>query len=323
METNNRIFIKLKYLFIIVIMVEIVLNYVLPSPYLFIGNIMILAVFYYVSKSIITKLYKDMRSVIYSIHHNDHYIIEDGDLGLLYDEVKQLQKRSEAYEQRIEDEKQKLRKTIEDICHQLKTPLTSISIYNELLENDYQQDYVKESSKQIEKMTYLINNLLTLAKLENNQIEFDFQDLYIKNVIQLSLQSLSSLVQSHNIIVEIDDCNVHLHCDESWLQEALSNILKNNIEHGCSKIHISFIEYDRYIKIIIHNNGEEIPSQDLPHIFERFYRTLHQQGVGIGLSLSQEIIQRHHGSIEVSNQNGVVFEILLPIYQLNHKYALS
>ncbi len=323
MEMNNRIFIKLKQVFFVVALVEVILYYFLPHRYFLVISLIMLSLFYYVSKSFIIELYADIRNVIQSIHQKNDYMIQDGDLGLLYDEVKQLQNRTNAYEQTIEEEKKKLRKTIEDICHQLKTPITSISIYNELLKNDYQKEYVEESYQQIEKITYLLNSLLTLAKLESNQIEFDFQDLYIKNIIQLSLQSLHSLLQIHDINVEIEDCHIHLYCDESWIQEAISNILKNNIEHGCSKIHISFVKYNQYIKIVIHNNGEEINSKDLPHIFERFYHTQNQQGVGIGLSLSQEIIQRHHGSIEAYNQDGVVFEIMLPIYQVTHKYQLS
>lgn len=323
MEMNNRIFTKLKQIFFMVILVEVIVYFVLPSDYFFVASLIVLMLFYYISKSFIVELYTDMRNVVKAIHQKSDYKIQDGDLGLLYDEMKQLQKRTDAYERTIEEEKKKLRKTIEDICHQLKTPITSISIYNELLKNDYQKEYVDESYQQIEKMTYLMNSLLTLAKLESNQIEFDFQDLYIKNIVQLSLQSLHSLVQTHDVNVEIEDCDIHLYCDESWIQEAISNILKNNIEHGCSKIHISFVKYNQYIKVIIHNNGEEINSKDLPHIFERFYHTQNQQGVGIGLSLSQEIIQRHHGSIEAYNQNGVVFEMMLPIYQVTQKYQLS
>lgn len=323
MKMNNKIFTKLKHVFLIITLVEVIFYFILPNHYFFIISLMMLSLFYYVSQSFIVELYTDIRNVIQSIYQKSDYKIQDGDLGLLYDEVKQLQMRTNAYEYRIEEEKKKLRKTIEDICHQLKTPITSISIYNELLKNDYQKEYVEESYQQIEKMTYLMNSLLTLAKLESNQIEFDFQDLYIKNIIQLSLQSLYSLLQIHDVNVEIEDCHIHLYCDESWIQEAISNILKNNIEHGCSKIHISFVEYNQYIKIIIHNNGEDIHPKDLPHIFERFYHTQNQKGVGIGLSLSQEIIQRHHGSIEVYNKNGVVFEIMLPIYQVTHKYQLS
>jgi len=268
-------------------------------------------------------LYKDMRQVIQSFHNPTDFQIQDGDLGILYDEIRQLQRRTHQYEITIENEKKKLRETIEDICHQMKTPLASIGIYNELLEVEYNKDYVQETGQQIDKMKYLVNTLLTLAKMESHQIHFDFQKLPIQYVIDLSLQSLHSMIEQSQVCIHIVNNQESFYYDESWLQEAFSNILKNNIEHGCSNITISAYQYDQYIKVKIHNDGPEIASKDLPHIFERFYHTQNQKGVGIGLALTQEIIHRHHGEIEVYNEQGVVFEILFPIYFVSEKHQLS
>lgn len=322
METNNIIFTRMKYVLWLSILVEIIFYFALPRFFLW-WSVLSLCCLYFLLKKQVQQLYKDMRNVIAMIHDQKSYEIQDGDLGLLYDEVKHLQKRSFAYEQTIETEKQKLRKTIEDICHQLKTPMTSISLYNELLENDYQLEYVQESSLQIEKMKCLINSLLKIAKLESHQVDFDFQDISLQDLFELSLQSLYSFIQKENILIDKKQCIGSICCDESWLQEALMNILKNNIEHGCTTIRITSQKYDQYMKIKIYNDGETIDPKDLPHIFERFYHIDHKHGVGIGLALSQEIIHRHHGTIEVYNQDGVVFEILIPCYQVSHKYQVS
>lgn len=95
------------------------------------------------------------------------------------------------------------------------------------------------------------------------------------------------------------------------------------MEHGCSKIKVTFEEHQQYIKCFIYNNGEEIKEKDLPHIFERFYHSAKQQGVGIGLALSKEIIEKHHGLVTAYNDNGVVFEITFPLFQMNDKYKVS
>lgn len=324
MKTNNRSFIKLRYVFILCLLIEIFFYKTTQSrDIFFICSLFCIGLLYLRCYLMMKNLYKDVRQVIQSFHNPQHFQIQDGDLGILYDEIRQLQRRSEQYEITIEKEKEKLRDTIEDICHQMKTPLTSISIYNELLEDEYHQEYVHETGQQIHKMQYLVNSLLTLAKIESHQIHFDFQYLPIRYVIDLSLQSLHSLIEQSHVHIHIEDKQDCFYYDESWLQEAFSNIFKNNIEHGCSNINIFFQNYDQYIKVKIYNDGSEIDLKDIPHIFERFYHTDRQEGVGIGLALTKEIVHRHHGEISVYNEQGVVFEILFPIYQLNQKYQLS
>ena len=279
---------------------------------------------YFFSDYILKKVYKDIRGVIQYTSQNKEVIIKDGDLGLLIDEVNQLKNRSDAYEKTLNKEKDKLRKTIEDICHQLKTPLTSISIYTELsLEKDNNNPYLKEINQQIDKMKYLIQSLLRLAKLQSHQINFEYEYLSVNNLINISLQSLHSLIQKSDVDINITEQDISFYYDEDWLQEAFSNIIKNSLEHNSSIIDISFKEYKEYLKIYIHNNGDEVSKKDLPHIFERFYHASHQEGVGIGLALSKEIIERHHGQVEVYNQAGVVFEVTFPKYQVSQKYKVS
>lgn len=323
METNNREFIYLRNKWIIILLVNMIVFYFVDSKFiLFIIVLISLTFLYFQSYQIISKLFTDMRNVIAYASQDQEMKIEDGDLGLLYDEMRNLKKRSKAYEVTIHEEKNKLRKTIEDICHQLKTPLTSISIYNELLLNENETDEnVVETQKQIEKMKYLINSLLKLAKLQSHQVVFEFEYLPVKDLIDLSLQSLHSLIEISQVEFIVHDTHISFYYDEDWLQEALSNIVKNALEQDCTIIDISFEEHSNYIKIYIYNNGSEMNEKDLPHIFERFYHTSHQNGVGIGLALSKEIIERHHGYIEAYNHNGVVFEMMFPKYKMKEKVS--
>lgn len=326
MKTNNREFIRLKYIALIILFLFIIIYLVgFSRDIMFVLGIILMGSLYISFQNVVKELYCEMREVIAYAANDQQTIIKDGDLGLLYNEMMRLKKRTVAYEKVIQQEKDKLHQMIEDICHQLKTPLTSISIYNDLLlDGKIQDNYFEEINQQIEKMKYLINSLLTLAKLQSSQIEFEFEYQSIQEVIQLSMQSLQPLIKKTRIQIHIEELETCFYYDESWLQEALSNILKNSLEQTCSRIDITFLEHQQYLKMFIYNDGEAIQEKDLPHIFERFYHTKKQQGVGIGLALSKEIIEKHHGSIQAYNdRNGVVFEILFPRYQMNNKFKVS
>lgn len=323
METNNKEFTKLNYIFIITL-VSLVLSFVIydEKQAVFIVSIICIFVLYLQAKKILKKFFIDIRNIIEYASQKKVAIIKDGDLGLMYEQITLLNKRALAYEETIELEKEKLRQTIDDICHQLKTPLTSVSIYTELLlEKDKTNEYLVNIDQQIQKMNNLIQNLLKIAKLQSHQVEFSFEDLPIEDVFNYAIESLHSLIKDTEI--KIQQTNIHFYYDESWLQEALSNIIKNSLEENCQHISISFKDHNQYIKIFIYNDGKEIEEKDLIHIFERFYHSSKQQGVGIGLSLSKEIIERHHGNIVVYNQRGVVFELTFPKYQVNEKYKVS
>lgn len=323
METNNKQFQQLRYVLYIALFIMIIGYFFLPREFLFICSILVILLLYIQNRSMIVNLYQTIRTIVEAIYHDTPMEILDGDLGILYEEVNLLKRRTIAYEKTIDKEKEKLRTTMEDICHQIKTPLTSINIYNQLLEDHYDVTYLKESQTQIEKIEYFINSLLHIAKLESNQVKFDFQKQSLNYILNLSLQSIHSLIENNDITVILPQNDITFYYDESWLQEALTNILKNNMEHGCHSITITVHEHDQYFKLFIQNDGDEIDACDLPHIFERFYHTNKQQGVGIGLALSKEIIHQHHGEIDVYNHNGVIFELLFPLSSLNETYHLS
>lgn len=323
METNNKEFIKLDKVLIIILGCMLLSFLLIESKeVIFLISLISISSFYFIAKSILKDFFIDIRSVIKYVSEGKEFIIKDGDLGLMYDEITLLKNRTIAYEETIELEKAKLRQSIEDICHQLKTPLTSVSIYTELLlGKDNENEYLMNIDQQVQKINYLIQGLLKLAKLQSHQVKFGFEDLSINQVMQMAIESLQSICQDTQITIQQTD--LHFYYDESWLQEALSNIIKNSLEENCQHISISFEEHQQYIKVFIYNDGKEIDEKDLPHIFERFYHTSKQQGVGIGLALAKEIIERHHGSISAYNQNGVIFELTFPKYQVSQKYKVS
>lgn len=326
METNNKEFRSMKLMFCLQLIIFISLAWCYYLSYhRFIGGLFLLLLIVMIVSFInhytmISNIYSQIRKVIQYIDNKQTGLIIDGDIGLLYDKVFTLEKRNKAYEEVIKKEKENLKNTIEDICHQMKTPLSSISINNELLLETIDDEKIMINQQQIDKLKDLISSLLTLAKLENDVVHFEFQKLPLKYLLDLSIQSIYSLIQEKEIIIDVQDKEFFY--DESWLVEAISNILKNALEQeAVTKIKINSQVIENYLKVYIHDNGQGIDSKDLPHLFERFYKSKnsHKESVGIGLSLTKEIIRLHHGFIDVYNDQGACFELTFPLYAISEK----
>ena len=217
-------------------------------------------------------------------------VVLDGDIGLLYERIMTLEKRNIAYEDVIKQEKENLKKTIEDITHQMKTPLSSISLNNELLLEMYDNEKLKVNQQQIDKLNHLIKSLLTISKLENNAISFDFQKLPVHYLLDLSLQNINSLIGNKKVIIK--DIEGEFFYDESWMVEAISNIIKNCLEQKyVTEVSISSEITSHYLKIYIKDNGKGFSQEDKKHLFDRFYKgdNSHKDSIGIGMSLVKEI----------------------------------
>ncbi|MEY8746003.1 HAMP domain-containing sensor histidine kinase [Paenibacillus tundrae] len=216
----------------------------------------------------------------------------------------------------LQQEKVFLRNLLSDISHQLKTPLASLIVFNEnLLKDDTMKPemrvkFLERSQRQLERMEWLIISLLKLARVEAGAIVFRKENVRIREVIERVLQSLRSISEQRAQKIFIDDhVDLSVQADEAWLTEAFINIIKNALEHtpleGC--IYIEFEENTLFQTINIRDEGEGISSEDLPHIFERFYRgsgTSKSQSIGIGLSLSKSIIEEQGGFISVDSTPG-------------------
>lgn len=243
----------------------------------------------------------------------------EGELSLLSHKLYILNKRYHTLLSQMHQEQIKLKDYIEDISHQLKTPITSMRLNEELLlENEFKEEHrqkIQHIYSQTLKMNHLVDDLLTLAKLDAHSIEFHFQDYPIELLIEDVEEQLSYLFIQNDVHLHLHHHQEMILCDYEWLEEALKNILKNSIEKNPhSFIDIEVYHYESITKIKIQDHGLGFLQEDLPHIFERFYRGVHKdyQGVGIGLSLAKEIVERHHGIIHAYNQNGAVIEISIP-----------
>lgn len=227
----------------------------------------------------------------------------------------------EQAEQSIE-QKEALAASVSDISHQLKTPLTSVLILldnleqNENMNQATRERFITEIARQIEGMNWLVISLLKLSKLDAGVVEFESKDIYLNDLL---LEITSNL----EIMAEIKEVEIVLECnhkikikgDYNWNKEAIQNIVKNAIEHSKNKTKVKIIveENSIYTQLLIKDEGEGINQEDLKHIFDRFYKAKNasENSFGIGLSLSKTIIEKQNGYIEVESKEGkgTIFKI--------------
>lgn len=214
-----------------------------------------------------------------------------------------------------------LKTALEDISHQLKTPLTSILIIlDNLIDNpemDYQTrvEFLHDLKRESIRIQSLIQSILKLSKFDSNTVQFIKQDIYLKQIVDEAIKNTESLADLKNIKINVEgNKKIKLNCDLLWQIEAVTNILKNCIEHSNenTKIDIKYNNNSVYSYITITDYGEGISKEDIPHIFERFYRGKNSanESIGIGLSLSKTIIESNNGIISVeSNSDKTTFII--------------
>lgn len=216
----------------------------------------------------------------------------------------------------LKTEKQFLVNLLSDISHQLKTPLSSMILYNDIMVNkelskEQRETFLLNNQNQLNRMNWLIQSLLKLARLDAKAVEIVKENQSLNETVLDSIDSIESRALKENINIDFKEKQqVFLNHDRPWLEEALINIIKNAIEHTASNgnVNIELIENPIYKRIIIEDTGEGIREEDMPNIFKRFYKaktSKKSDSVGIGLALAKSIVEAHNGIIEVQSRVGV------------------
>ena len=227
----------------------------------------------------------------------------------LYKLTVMLKEKADDFKAQRED----MYRLLSDISHQLKTPLTSIQILLDNLNESKNMDektrkkFIIEITKKIESMNWLIIALLKLSKLDANAVEFKKEKIDVSNMIENVVENLSIMAEIRDIQVMFDNKDiVYIQADYNWYKEAISNILKNAIEHARHNVTIKASENKVYTQIEIKDDGMGINKKDMKHIFDRFYKSQNsdENSIGIGLSLSKSIIEAQNGHIYVDSKDG-------------------
>lgn len=224
--------------------------------------------------------------------------------GIIRNNIKELKK-----------EKEFLVDILSDISHQLKTPLSSMIVYNDIMLNkelskEQTKTFLISNQNQLQRMKWLIKSMLKLAKLDAKAIELSKEEQSLNETVQESIEALESKAYEGGVKINlIEKDEVVFDHDRLWLEEALINIIKNGIEHtqAGGEISVEVFQNPVYRRVVIKDNGEGINEEDLPNIFKRFYKAKSSKktdSIGIGLALAKAIIELNGGVVECESRLG-------------------
>ena len=259
----------------------------------------------------ITKYLKDLQNNIYSLKIEEN---TEGELSELQNQIVKITIMLNKQAETMKKDKKELSVALSDISHQIKTPLTSINIMLDIIKEDeidenLKREYLHQITKQLDSINWLITVILKLSRLESGMVEFAREDIDVKILLEdIKKQMAVALeIKNQNLYLKVQ-ANCHMIGDYNWTKEALTNIVKNCIEHTAENknIYIEVEENCLYLQIIIKDEGEGISKEDLPNIFKRFYKgkDSSKESFGIGLALAKTIIEKQNGEIRVQSKIG-------------------
>lgn len=259
----------------------------------------------------ITQYLKDLQNNIYSLKIEEN---TEGELSELQNQIVKITIMLNKQAETMKKDKKELSVALSDISHQIKTPLTSINIMLDIIKEDeidenLKREYLHQITKQLDSINWLITVILKLSRLESGMVEFAREDIDVKILLEdIKKQMAVALeIKNQNLYLKVQ-ANCHMIGDYNWTKEALTNIVKNCIEHTAENknIYIEVEENCLYLQIIIKDEGEGISKEDLPNIFKRFYKgkDSSKESFGIGLALAKTIIEKQNGEIRVQSKIG-------------------
>lgn len=282
----------------------------------------------------INKIYNKIKKL--SIYANDilnnKYSMDireysEGDISNLKNDLyKMTIKLKEQNELSLKD-KIYLQDTLSDISHQLKTPLTSMYVINELLYDDkldksLKKELLNKSKKGLERIEWLITSLLKMSRLDSGSEKLILERVKLINIINKTVEPIRIPLELKNINLNVSCSNdIKVNVDVNWTTEALINILKNAMEHTLENGNINIVCSDNplYTMISISDDGCGISKKDLPHIFERFYKGMNnKESIGIGLNMSKKIIENENGNISVKSKENEGTTFIIKLFKNNY-----
>lgn len=228
-----------------------------------------------------------------------------------------------AQNQMLAQEKEQIKTLISDISHQIKTPVAAANTFAQLLDDKELSDkergeYIATLQTSLEKLTFLTNSLIKMSRLESGMISLKPEKNSLNDIILQAVKTVYAKAKEKNITITFDCVqNFEAVLDFNWTAEAITNVLDNAVKYTPNGgiVGLEITEYPSYLRLDISDNGIGIPEEEQAKIFGRFYRGKYSagiDGVGIGLYLTRDIIQKQHGYIKVrSDKNGSSFSVFV------------
>ena len=298
----------------------------IPAVTVFATGLVLLALFLvYTNKRYrdIGKLNDYLVRVLEDNEDNELLDQEEGELSILKTNIYKTTSTLKYQKELISDDKKNLAAAIADISHQLKTPLTSMMVMNDLLVDEQDEskrcEFLQTQSSQLNRMNWLIQTLLKLSKLDAGTIVLKKEDVSSIELIEEAVKPFGIQFEIRNIRFKSDVSDITVRCDKNWTVEAIQNIIKNCIEHmdDGGELAVSTVDTNIFTQVTIKDSGCGIAAEDIPHIFERFYKGKNagKDSVGIGLALSKSIIEGERGEITVESLEGEGTKFIIKFYK--------
>lgn len=233
----------------------------------------------------------------------------EDDLSKLQDEIYKTVTELYRTREMALEAKNNFAENLYNIAHQIKTPITSASLSLQMMRKSLSPAYIEQIQRQLSRLTRLEESLLLLSRLDAGVLSFEKRETDVFTLLELAAEQLEELFREAEVSIEIPEAGeMIILADMEWTMEAVINLLKNCMEHTLrgGMVRCSYEQNPIYTQITITDTGSGFAREDIPHLFERFYRgkDAKKEGVGIGLALSKEIIERQNGTITARNLPG-------------------
>lgn len=261
------------------------------------------------------------------LHGQDQVLIEDqqeGELSILNSELQKMTLRLKEQTDLLTSDKLRLTEAIQDIFHQIRTPLTSMNLITSMLGDEnlcYERrlEMTREIKRQLERVQWLVETLLKLSKIDAGTAQFQTEPISVAALIQKAAEPLQIPMELRGLTLITNVADEHLTGDFNWTVEAIVNILKNCMEHTPpgGSITVQCTETALFTELIISDTGSGFSKEDIPHLFDRFYRgkNASDDSIGIGLALSRSILTAQNGTIKAENASNGGARFVIRFYK--------
>lgn len=310
-------------------------NKIYKYIYVLIGTniltLFVITIYYLSSLNNNEKEVKNLRKYLQALYEKNYNVdiqnISESEFSNLKSEIYKIVLELKEKSENLAKDRETLSNYLADISHQIRTPLMAITAMTDaIIENEDNLDndtkkFIFEISRQLNQINWLIDNLLKMAQLDTKTITMKEEQVDVKELFSTIQKNMSIFLEQKNqsLIINVNE-NINVCIDKKWMIEAIENILKNCIEHSKenSKIEIECIKNPLYTEIQIKDEGTGISKEDLPKIFDKFYKGKNSSSnsFGIGLSLAKSIIGNHNGEISVESEENKGSKFIIKLYNV-------